>query len=318
MLTSTTPLSVVQDHVVLPQAAQPPRWLDEQLYPFRSRFVEVDGHRIHYVDEGSGPIVLMVHPAFGWSFTDRELIKGLRDQYRCIALDLPGFGLSPASPTLRHTLLGDSQLIERFMQTLGLTNATLLGQDITGSAAFGVLGRHPDWFRAAIVLEGFLWPVKRERRVYPVIRLVGSPIFRTLSTIFNMFTLYSLATLKKKGQQKFSVQERAAYLGPTIDRAARRSPHDLFRSATKSDDYLIDLEQRLQSLEAMPALIIFSDADVIVKMGWLQRMERLFPQHRSVVLHGSHHFPQEYDAASVVTAIRSWLEEMRVESISTQ
>ena len=71
----------------------------------------------------------------------------------------------------------------------------------------------------------------------------------------------------------------------------------------------IDLEKRLQSLEGMPALLIFSDAASIVKMGWLQRMEQLFPQHRSIVLHGSHHFPQEYDPASVVTAIRSWLDE---------
>ena len=61
--------------------------------------------------------------------------------------------------------------------------------------------------------------------------------------------------------------------------------------------------------KGMPALLIFSDADSIVKMGWLQRMEQLFPEHRSIVLHGSHHFPQEYDPASVVTAIRSWLDE---------
>lgn len=286
-----------------------PPWLDEQLYPFQSRFVEVEGYRIHYIDEGSGPIVLFVHPGFGWSFTNREIIKGLRDRYRCIALDLPGFGLSPAPPTYRHTLLGDSRLIERFIQTLGLTEMTLFGQDITGSAAFGVMGRRPEWFRAAIILEGFLWPVKKELRVYPVIQLLGSPFFRFLSTTFNFFLEYSLATLKKKGHQKFSAQEMKAYRGPMVNRAVRRHPHDLFKSAAKSDDYLVDLEKRLQSLKGMPALLIFSDAASIVKMGWLQRMEQLFQQHRSIVLHSSHHFPQEYDPASVVTAIRSWLDE---------
>jgi haloalkane dehalogenase len=291
------------------EASQRPRWLDEQLYPFQSRFVEVEGNRIHYIDEGRGPFVLFVHPGFGWSFTNREIIKGLRDRYRCIALDLPGFGLSPAPPTYRHTLLGDSRLIERFIQTLGLTDITLFGQDITGSAAFGVMGRRPEWFRAAIILEGFLWPVKKELRVYPVIQLVGSPFFRWLSTTFNVFLEYSLATLKKKGQQQFSAQEMKAYRGPMVNRAVRRHPHDLFKSAANSDDYLVDLEKRLQSLKGMPALLVFSDAASIVKMGWLQHMEQLFPQHRSIVLHGSHHFPQEYDPASVVTAIRSWLDE---------
>ncbi len=304
------------------EAFQRPPWLDEQLYPFQSRFVEVEGNRIHYIDEGSGPLVLFVHPGFGWSFTNREIIKGLRDRYRCIALDLPGFGLSPAAPTYRHTLLGDSRLIERFIQTLGLTEITLFGQDITGSAAFGVMGRRPEWFRAAIILEGFLWPVKKELRVYPVIQLVGSPFFRFLSTTFNFFLEYSLATLKKKGQQKFSVQELKAYRGPMVNRAVRRHPHDLFKSAAKSDDYLVDLEKRLQALSApirpandaaasslqgtsatllsqldfvsadvqgvrftqagraekgIPALLIFSDAASIVKMGWLQRPARLSP-----------------------------------------
>ncbi len=308
-----------------------PPWLDEQLYPFQSRFVEVEGYRIHYIDEGSGPIVLFVHPGLGWSFTNREIIKGLRNRYRCIALDLPGFGLSPAPPTYRHTLLGDSRLIERFIQTLGLKEMTLFGQDITGSAAFGVMGRRPEWFRAAIILEGFLWPVKKEWRVYPVIQLVGSPFFRFLSTTFNFFLEYSLATLKKKGHQNFSAQELKAYRGPMVNRAVRCHPHDLFKSAAKSDDYLVDLEKRLQALSApirpasdaatssfaqagraekgMPALLIFSDAASIVKMGWLPRMQQLFPEHRSIVLHGSHHFPQEYDPASVVTAIGSWLDE---------
>jgi len=114
---------------------------------------------------------------------------------------------------------------------------------------------------------------------------------------------------QEKRQQKFSAQEMKAYRGPMVNRAVRRHPHDLFQSAANSDDYLVDLEKRLQFLKGMPALLIFSDADSIVKMGWLQRMEQLFPEHRSIVLQGSHHFPQEYDPASVVTAIRSWLDE---------
>ncbi|HZU01291.1 MAG TPA: alpha/beta fold hydrolase [Ktedonobacteraceae bacterium] len=291
------------------ETVQQPQWLDKQLYPFQSHFVEIEGNRIHYIDEGSGPIVLFVHPGFGWSFTNREIIKGLRDRYRCIALDLPGFGLSPASPTYRHTLIGDSRLIERFIQTLALTDITLFGQDITGSAAFGVMGRRPEEFRAAIILEGFLWSVKKEVRVYPMIQLVGSPFLRWLSNTFNFFIEYSLATLKKKGQQKFSAQEMKAYRGPMLKREVRRHPHDLFSSATRSDDYLVDLEKRLQSLKGMPALLIFSDAEIMVKMGWLQHMEQLFPKHRSIVLQGSHHFPQEYDPASVVTEIRRWLDE---------
>src|SRR5260370_145312 len=97
-----------------------PQWLDEQLYPFQSRFVEIDGNRIHYIDEGTGPILFFLHPGVGWSFIFRDIIKDLRTHFRCVALDLPGFGLSPAAPSYQHTLTGDSRLVERFIQTLGL------------------------------------------------------------------------------------------------------------------------------------------------------------------------------------------------------
>jgi alpha-beta hydrolase superfamily lysophospholipase len=77
-----------------------PQWLDEQLYPFQSRFVEVEGNRIHYIDEGTGPTLFFVHPGVGWSLTYSDIIKDLRSRFRCVALDLPGFGLSPAAPAL--------------------------------------------------------------------------------------------------------------------------------------------------------------------------------------------------------------------------
>src|SRR6266571_498398 len=116
----------VTDHqnATMREATQRPQWLDEQLYPFQSRFVEIDGNRIHYIDEGSGPLLLFLHPGLGWSFTYRNVIKELRSRFRCVALDLPGFGLSQAGAGYQHTLTKDSLLLERFIQELGLVDIT--------------------------------------------------------------------------------------------------------------------------------------------------------------------------------------------------
>jgi haloalkane dehalogenase len=288
--------------------AQRPPWLDEQLYPFQSRFVEVEGNRIHYIDEGSGPTLFFVHPGVGWSFMYSDIIQELRNRFRCVALDLPGFGLSPAAPGYQHTLTGDSRLLERFISTLGLTDVTLFSHDVTGSIALGVVARRPEWFRAVIVLPSFAWPLESYHKVYPMIQLIGSPMFRFLSTRFNFFLEYTLKTVTKKPKQPFSDLEKQAYRGPNLDRAVRRYPHDLFKSVTKSHDYLVDLEQRLREIKEMPALLIFAE-DGTIEMGWLSRFEQLFPQHRSVVIKGSHHFPQVYDSLGVATAIRSWWDE---------
>jgi haloalkane dehalogenase len=56
-----------------------PAWVDDELFPFESRFVALDGNVVHYVDEGSGPILLMLHSNPVWSFVYREVIVALRD-----------------------------------------------------------------------------------------------------------------------------------------------------------------------------------------------------------------------------------------------
>jgi haloalkane dehalogenase len=307
---SITNIPVSRDHrASVSSTMERPQWLAEQLYPFQSRFVEVEGNRIHYIDEGTGPTLLLLHPGVGWSFMYSDIIKELRSHFRCVALDLPGYGLSPARPGYQHTLTGDSRLLERFMQALGLSDVTLLAHDVTGSIALGVLARRPEWFRAVIIMPSFAWPVESYRKVYRMIQLVGSPVFRFLSTHFNFFLEYTLRTITKKPKQHFSDLEKRAYRGPNLDRAVRRYPHDLFKSVTKSHDYLADLEQRLSSIKTIPALLIFGDTDGTIKMGWLDRLERIFPRHRSIIMRGSHHFPQIYDASGVATAIRSWWDE---------
>jgi haloalkane dehalogenase len=77
--------------------ARPP-WLPEALYPFESHYADIHGARVHYVDEGKGPPLLLLHGNPTWSFLYRELIKGLRDQFRCIAPDHPGSPAGPSSP----------------------------------------------------------------------------------------------------------------------------------------------------------------------------------------------------------------------------
>jgi haloalkane dehalogenase len=305
---STTNISVSNDHAL--DAIQRPRWLDEQLYPFQSHFVEVEGNCIHYIDEGSGPTLLLLHPGVGWSFMYSDIIQELRGCFRCVALDLPGFGLSSVAPGYQHTLTSDSRLLERFIQALGLSDIMLFAHDVTGSIALGVVARRPEWLRAVIVLPSFAWPLESYRGIYAMVGLVGSPIFRFLSYHFNFFLEYTLKNITKRPQQHFSEQEKQAYRGPNLDQAKRCYPHDLFKSVTKSYDYLADLEQRLSAIKRIPALLIFGDLDGTIKMGWLARLERIFPRHRSIIMKGSHHFPQVYDSAAVADAIRSFWDEV--------
>src|SRR2546428_12011202 len=91
-----------------------PAWLDRWLFPFESRYKDIDANHVHYIDEGEGPLLLFLHPSPAWSFIYRDLTRTLRSRYRCVALDLPGFGLSRAASDFGFTAREHARVIEHF------------------------------------------------------------------------------------------------------------------------------------------------------------------------------------------------------------
>lgn len=113
-----------------------PTWVDDKLFPFESRFVDIDGHTVHYVDEGSGPTLLFLHGNPTWSFDYRRVVESLKREFRCVAVDYPGFGLSVAAPGYRYLPADHAQVIERFVAALGLNGITLVAHDWVGRSGW--------------------------------------------------------------------------------------------------------------------------------------------------------------------------------------
>jgi haloalkane dehalogenase len=287
------------------QLAATPRhdWLDASLYPFESRYLTLEGHRIHYIDEGSGPVLLFLHAIPLWSFQYRTIIKRLRDRFRCIALDYPGFGLSTAAPGYRGTLLGNSLLVERFIQALDLSGITLVGHDSSCAIGLGVVGRRPEWFQGLVLSNGFAWPLRDYPGIYRALKVVGS---RPAGFLIDHANILIRLTLRIVAGGKLTPAERAAYRGPFAERGQRHHQHDMFRTLTRSDDYLGAVDDKLRALGGMPALLLFSDDDSTYKVGFMSRYERIFPRHRSVLIKGGGHILQEHAPEQMAMAIGDW------------
>ena len=119
-----------------------PSWVPEDLYPFESRYVDVPGARVHLVDEGDGPPLLLLHGNPTWSFLYRGIIKGLRDRFRCLAVDFPGFGLSKPPPGYGFTPAEHARVLEQLVLALELSgiglregNPETMGADGAGFVA---------------------------------------------------------------------------------------------------------------------------------------------------------------------------------------
>jgi pimeloyl-ACP methyl ester carboxylesterase len=106
----------------------------EKTLPPRGRFIDVDGARIHYVDEGSGPPIVMIHGLAGQlhNFT-HSLLERLKAEHRVIILDRPGNGHSTAAPGASAAVDAQAALIARFIAALGLKRPLIVGHSLGGA-----------------------------------------------------------------------------------------------------------------------------------------------------------------------------------------
>ncbi|MFL5886997.1 MAG: alpha/beta fold hydrolase, partial [Thermoleophilaceae bacterium] len=201
-----------------PDEGAHPAWLPERLYPFESHYADVDGARVHYVDEGSGPPLLLLHGNPTYSFLYRDVIGGLRDRYRCIAPDHPGFGLSRAAPGYGYTPAEHSRVLEQLVLQLDLRDVTMMVQDWGGPIGFGAATRQPGRFAAFVIGNTWAWP-KSDPGTQVFSRFLGGPIGRRLILKRNFFVEKAIPGSMKLKELPQEVMD--AYRGPFPDPESR-------------------------------------------------------------------------------------------------
>jgi haloalkane dehalogenase len=282
-----------------------PDWIDNDAYPFEDRFLDVDGAQLHYVDEGTGPPLLMLHGNPTWSFTWRDVIKGLRHRFRCIAPDYPGFGLSTAPPGYGFTPPELSRTIREFVGQLDLSDTTLLVQDWGGPIGFRVATWEPDRFAAFVIGNTWAWPVDDERKSRIFSRLLGGPrLGDYLVRNRNVFVERIVPGGVKRG--KVSPEAMEAYRGPFPTPESRAPLHVLPRQIIAATPWLAELEKDLEKVRDRPALIVWPTKDQAFGDAALRRWEQIFPRHRTVLLEGAGHYIGEDAADEIVNAILEW------------
>ncbi len=132
----------------------------KELYPFRSNFLDLDGLKYHYLDEGTGANLLMLHGNPTWSFYYRNLILGLKDEYRILAPDHIGCGLSDKPQQYNYTLARHIANLEILIDKLKLKDITLVLHDWGGAIGMGFAVKHPELVKRFVIFNtaAFLMP----------------------------------------------------------------------------------------------------------------------------------------------------------------
>lgn len=280
-------------------------WLNKNEYPFPSKFFHINGHQLHYIEEGQGDTVLFVHGTPSWSFDFRHIIKGLRKTHRCIAIDHIGFGLSDKPGKYDYSTQNHSKTLEAFIQEKQLQNITLVVHDFGGPIGLNVAIKHPGKIKNIIVLNSWLWSSKDDPDFIKVSKILKSPLLPFLYRYLNFSPKFILP--KSFGDNKLAAALKKQYTKPFANKNERNGALAFARSLLNDQDWFEELWQNKQPIENKPTLFIWGMKDPVIKPDHLYKFVSGFSRATIVKLETAGHFPQEEQPVNVTNAILRFL-----------
>jgi haloalkane dehalogenase len=281
-------------------------WIDRREYPFASNYLEVPAGRLHYVDEGSGQPVVMVHGNPTWSYLYRNLIKRLQPEYRCIAMDHIGFGLSDKPQDWSYLPADHSANLTILIEELKLTNITLVIQDWGGPIGLSYAVTHPQNVARIVIMNTWAWPVDRDWYYIAFSGFMGGPIGQYLIRSHNFFA-------KSVMRQAFGDKLK---LTPDVHEHYLRAlptPEDRLGCCVfpgqiiKSTAWIDQIWQTISELNGKPKLIVWGMKDIAFREKELKLWQSTFPEAQTVRLSSVGHFVQEEAPDELAEAVIPFL-----------
>jgi len=283
-----------------------PPWLDRTLYPFAAHSLELDGGRLHYVDEGTGEAILFVHGTPTWSFLYRHLIRELAADYRCIAPDHIGFGLSDKPPTWDYSCAAHAHNLATLIEHLGLQRFTLVAHDLGGPIALSYALDHPERISRLALINTTMWPLEGPFAVPAAARLLGGPLGRVLYLRFNLSPRV-LLPMVYGDRSKLTPAIHHHYLAPFPRPEDRQGLYAFARQVAGGLPWAAGLWARRAALASIPTALVWGIRDPAFGPPYLARWRATLPDAQVLELPTAGHLVQEEAPAQLLGAIRRLL-----------
>jgi haloalkane dehalogenase len=284
------------------------------LYPFQSKWIDIGGNHIHYIDEGKGETILFFHPPIASSFMYRKMIKFLLPHHRCIALDFPGFGLSIPVPGFQPTIQSLADVSESFIEKLHLKNFYFVMQEIGGHAALSAMMKQPENLKGIILTDALVFPVSQYPKIAKMLNIVNGALFNFINTNFNF--LIRVSTRFGFGQQKLSSEERQTYIDMFDTREKRRRTTRLLYELVTQENLLEKIQAAFETtFNNKPTLLIYGEKDSLTKLQVPQRIKTISKNAELYFIEGEGHFPHEGAPEEMSILIKDWIPQSEGEKL---
>lgn len=286
------------------------------LYPFESHWLDLDGIRLHYLDEGprDAPVLLMVHGNPTWSFYYRKLVLRLRDRYRCIVPDHVGCGLSDKPGDDRY----DYHLARRIEDLGALVDATvgdaplsLVVHDWGGMIGFGWAAPQAERIERCVIMNTAAFPMPADKRLPFALWLGGRTPLGTL--LIRGLNAFSGAASRVAFKQPVSAEVRAAYTGPydSWDHriATLRFVQDIpLRPGDRGYDIVARTGEALERFADTPALLAWGLKDFVFDAPFYREWQRRLPAAERLALEDCGHYVLEDGGEPLLARIENFID----------
>lgn len=283
-----------------------PLWLNK-LYPFKSNFFKLNGNlSMHYLDEGKGEPILMLHGNPTWSFYYRNLVAEFSKSNRVVVPDHIGCGFSDKPQDYEYTLKQHIDNLEKLVTELKLKNFIMIVHDWGGAIGFGLIDRHPELVKKIVILNTAAYTSKFIAFQINMCRIpiLAEQVIRRLNGFALTATYMAVA-------KKMSSEIRKGYL----------YPYDNYKNRIAIARFVADIPmnprhrsyQTLKNIELSlskhkcPMLILWGKKDFCFNDYFLNRWREIYPHAIVKTFENAGHYVLEDAKDEIIKELRQFL-----------
>ncbi len=280
------------------------------IYPFNSNYLKINNYNYHYLDEGdeNAPPIVMVHGNPTWSFMFRNLVHEFSSEYRMIAPDHLGCGLSDKPEKFDHCLESHIDNLETLMFGLNLKNITLIVHDWGGAIGMGFAVRHPQMIAKIIILNSAAY----SQEFMPFrIKLCRIPWLDSI--LVKKFNLFVRAATVMTTVKALSQEVKTGYMLPYSEQSARNAVLRFIQDIPTNTEHitferLLEIEHGLWMFREKPVGIIWGMHDWCFDHRFLERWKLFYPQAQVLELPHAGHLVLEDAHSEASEFIRKFMQ----------